>query len=78
MHPAMHELSQLPIAERLAIVQQLWDSIGETKDQLPEQSWRREILNARLADFDGKEEATGLTREQVWQEVDRRRGSYSS
>ena len=75
MHPAMNQLSHLPVSERLELVQQLWDSIAESKDQLPIQEWHRELIKARLADFGGREEELGLSREQVWEQVDQRRGS---
>ena len=75
MHPAMTELSQLPVAERLELVQQLWDSITESREQLPLQQWHRERVQARLADFDGREDEHGLSREQVWDQVDRNRGT---
>ena len=75
MHPAMSELSQLPVSERLQLVQDLWDSIADSREQLPIQQWHRELVNARLADFDGREEEAGLTRQQVWRQVDQRRGS---
>lgn len=75
MHPAMTQLSQLSVAERLELVQQLWDSIAESQDQLPIKDWHRELVKARLAEFDGREEELGMTREQVWKQVDARRGS---
>lgn len=75
MHPAMDQLSNLPVSERLTLVQELWDSIAHAQEQLPAQDWHREIVNARLADFDGHEREIGLSREQVWDQVERRRGS---
>ena len=75
MHPAMNQLSQLSVAERLELVEQLWDSIAESRDQLPIKEWHRELVNARLAEFDGREEERGISREQVWKQVDERRGS---
>lgn len=75
MHPAMTQLSQLPVSERLDLVQDLWDSIDESRKELPNQEWQREIVKSRLADFDGNEEESGITREQVWQQVDDRRES---
>ena len=75
MHPAMDQLSQLPASERLDLVQDLWDSISESREELPIQDWHRELVKARLADFEGIEGAAGLSREQVWQQVDERRGS---
>lgn len=75
MHPSMNQLSQLPVSERLELVQDLWDSIGESREQLSVQEWHRELVNARLASLEGREEDIGLTREQVWEQVDPRRGS---
>jgi putative addiction module component (TIGR02574 family) len=75
MHPAMNQLSQLPVSERLELVQDLWDSIGDAREQLPIQEWHRELVKARLAEFDGREEELGLSRDQVWEQVDGQRGS---
>ena len=72
MHPAMNQLSQLPLSERLELVQDLWDSIENLRHKLPVQDWHREMAQARLEHFekDGEE----LSREEVWQQVDQRRG----
>ena len=75
MHPAMEQLSQLPLAERLQLVQDLWDSIGDSREQLPVQEWHRQLAEARLAELDGREEEIGLSEEQVWKRVDQLRGS---
>jgi putative addiction module component (TIGR02574 family) len=56
-------------------VQELWDSIAESKEQLPIREWHRELVRARLDDFEGREEDAGLSREQVWEQVDKRRES---
>ncbi len=75
MHPAMNQLGQLSVSERLDLVQDLWDSISESREQMPVQDWHRELAKARLAEFEGQEDEFGLSREQVWQEADDRRGS---
>ena len=75
MHPAMEQLSQLPLAERLQLVQDLWDSIGDSREQLPVQEWHRQLAQARLAELDHREEEIGLSEEQVWNRVDQLRGS---
>jgi len=74
MHPEMSHLSQLPVSERLEIVEQLWDSIAESKETLPIQEWQREIVKARLDDFENGK-TTGLTRQQVWEQVEKKRES---
>jgi putative addiction module component (TIGR02574 family) len=75
MHPAMNQLLQLPASERLDLVQELWDSIGESREEMPIQEWHHELVKARLADFDGHEEERGISREEVWRQVDERHGS---
>jgi putative addiction module component (TIGR02574 family) len=71
----MDQLFQLPVSERLQLVQDLWDSIDASREQMPVQEWHRELVKARLVDFEGREEQLGISREQVWQRVDKRRGS---
>jgi putative addiction module component (TIGR02574 family) len=63
------------VSERLDLVQDLWDSIDESREKLLIQEWHRELVKARLASFNGREEELGISREQVWQQVDQRRGS---
>ena len=75
MHPAMEQLSQLPLAERLELVQDLWDSIGQSKQELPVQDWHRELVQARLAEFEGREKEVGLSEDEVWKRVEQSRGS---
>lgn len=75
MHPAMTQLAQLPVAERLELVQGLWDSIGESRDQLPVHEWHRQLVPSRLAELQGREEQIGLSEEEVWTRVGQRRGS---
>ena len=75
MHPAMEHLSQLPLAERLQLVQDLWDSIGQSKEALPVQDWHRELVRARLAEFEGREKEMGLSEDEVWKRVEQSRGS---
>ena len=66
MHPAMNQLSQLPLAERLELVQELWDSITTTREEFTTEEWQRELVKARLEEFDGREEELGISREEVW------------
>ena len=75
MHPAMHHLSQLPVSERLHLVQELWDSIGETQADLPVQEWHRELVKARLMESEVSGKDSSLSRKQLWQQVDDSRDS---
>ncbi len=74
MHPAMKQLSQLPLAERLELVQDLWDSIGQSKQELPVQDWHRELAQARLTELEGREKEIGLSGDEVWKRVEQSRG----
>ena len=73
MHPAMNELLQLPASQRLELVQDLWDSIRQSREELSLQQWHRELVAARLAIWNNSDPEAGLTREEVWQKVDQRR-----
>ena len=75
MHPAMSNLTQLPVGERIELVQQLWDSIGAIGEDFPIQEWHRELAKKRLEELQGREQEIALTREQVWAAVDHKRGS---
>ena len=74
MHPAMEQLSQLPLAERLELVQDLWDSIGQSKQELPVHEWHRELAQARFAELEGREKEIGLSEDEVWKRVEQGRG----
>ncbi len=43
------ELSGLPLEERLALVEAIWDSIEADADGLPLPDWHRDELDKRLA-----------------------------
>lgn len=75
MHPAMEHLSKLPVGERIELVQDLWDSIAQSREDSSVKEWHRELVFSRLKEFEGREEEIGLTLEQVWERVDARRGS---
>lgn len=75
MHPVMNQLSQLPVSERLELVQELWDSIADDHAQMPIQDWQRELVKARLSELSGREEETGISRDELWRKVDELRGT---
>lgn len=74
MHPAIEQLIQLPPAERIDLVQDLWDSIKQSSEELPIREWHRELVAARLSEIDGHKEERTLTQEEMWAQVDARRG----
>jgi len=45
----LDEILQLPVEERLELVQQIWDSIAATPEAIPVPEWHKEELDRRLA-----------------------------
>ncbi len=43
-------LDHLPVEQRLALVQELWDSIAASEERLPLSEAKRQELDRRLAD----------------------------
>ena len=62
IHPAMQHLAQLPVSERIDLVQELWDSIVDSREKMPIKDWQRELVAARLAEVEG-DPSTLLARE---------------
>jgi putative addiction module component (TIGR02574 family) len=46
----LSEILDLPAAERLQLVEEIWDSLAASVTDLPVPDWHREELDARLAD----------------------------
>ena len=73
MHADLDSLRQLPLAEKLRVVEVLWQEIASSTEEFPLPTWLRDELEERLAEYQKDPTAT-LTREQLWQKVDERRG----
>ena len=52
----LSEILDLPAAERLRLVEDIWDSLTTSVSELPVPDWHREELDDRLAD--SSEQAT--------------------
>ena len=46
----LSEILDLPAAERLRLVEDIWDSLAASVSELPVPDWHREELDQRLAD----------------------------
>jgi putative addiction module component (TIGR02574 family) len=46
----LSEILDLPAAERLRLVEDIWDSLAASVTDVPVPDWHREELDARLAD----------------------------
>jgi putative addiction module component (TIGR02574 family) len=66
------EILALPVAERMRLVEAIWDSISAVPEALPLTDWQKEELDRRLAEFDADPDA-GSSLEEVFARI--RRGS---
>jgi putative addiction module component (TIGR02574 family) len=73
MHADLDNLRQLPLAEKLRVVEVLWDDIAASTEEFPLPSWLRDEVEQRLAAHEADPSAT-LTREELWLRVDSKRG----
>jgi putative addiction module component (TIGR02574 family) len=73
MSADLDSLRQLPLAEKLRVVEALWDDIAVSTEDFPLPAWLRSEIEQRLAEHE-KDPAAVLTRAQLWQRVDEKRG----
>ena len=66
------ELRALPPAEKMRLVEMLWDDLGESTEPIPLPDWvDREAARRRDEMRDSK---CGISHEDAWQRIDRRNG----
>ncbi|GAA6621547.1 addiction module protein [Scytonema sp. NUACC26] len=51
MNPMLPELDRLSIAEKLQLVEDLWDDIADTPTDLPVLDWQKQELARRKAEY---------------------------
>jgi len=73
MHPEVEHLRKLPVAERLRVVEELWDDIGQPSESFPLPDWHRAEVERRAADLEA-DPAIALSREELWRRVGMRNG----
>ena len=64
------DILELPVAERVRLVEAIWDSIAAAPDTLPLTQWQREELDRRLAEFEA-DPGSGATFEDVFARIRR-------
>ena len=62
------EILALPIAERVCLVETIWDSIAAVPDALPLTQWQKDELDRRLAEFEADSDS-GATLEEVFARI---------
>jgi len=66
MTVALHNIETLPVAERVQIVEDLWDSIARSNADVPIPQWQKDELDRRKQNFLRDPNAG-----QTWNEVKR-------
>jgi len=62
------EILELPVAERMRLVEAIWDSISAAPESLPLTEWQREELDRRLAEYEA-DPTSGSTLEEVFARI---------
>jgi putative addiction module component (TIGR02574 family) len=56
-HLTPGEIRQLPITERLRLIEEIWDSLDSEKENLPLPEWHKAELDRRIAAYDANPES---------------------
>ena len=62
------EILELPVAERVRLVEAIWDSISAAPESLPLTKWQREELDRRLAEYES-DPTSGSTLEEAFARI---------
>jgi putative addiction module component (TIGR02574 family) len=65
------EILELPVPERMQLVEAIWDSIFAAPESLPLTQWQREELDRRLAEYEA-DPASGSSLDEVFARIRRR------
>ena len=66
------ELRSLPLAEKMRLVEMLWDDLGESTEPIPLPDWVDREAARRREEM--RDPSFGLSHEEGWQRIDRRNG----
>jgi len=67
-----NELLSLPNAEKLRLIEMLWDDLGKSKSPIPLPSWVEEEGSRRREEMRNSE--VGLSHDETWRRIERRNG----
>lgn len=65
-------LHSLPIAEKLRIVEMLWDDLGESTAQIPLPDWVDQEASRRRDEM--RDSSVGVSHEETWRRITERNG----
>ena len=69
MNRPLEQIQQLPVAERLRLVEQIWDGIGESEERLIVRDWHKDEARKRAAEL-REDPNLAITRDELWKRVD--------
>ena len=69
-HELVAEILALPIAERMRLIDAIWDSISVVPEALPLTQWQKDELDRRLAEFEADPDS-GASLEEVFARIRR-------
>lgn len=64
---------QLPMADKLQLLEEMWNDIAMSGDSVPASEWHRAEAERRVAESKSNPSAL-LTEDEVWRRVDESRG----
>lgn len=62
------QILELPVAERMQLVEVIWDSISAAPESLPLTQWQRDEVDRRLAEYEA-DPSSGCSLEEVFARV---------
>ena len=69
MNVELDQLRKLPIADKLRIVEELWDDIGASDEPLVLRAWHKDEATRRANELEADPDIA-ITREGLWKRVD--------
>ena len=69
MDTPIEQIQQLPIADRLSLVEQIWDGISQSDEPLIVRDWHKDEARTRAAELDA-DPSIAITRDELWKRVD--------
>jgi putative addiction module component (TIGR02574 family) len=73
MYADFDSLRELPLAEKLRVVETLWDDIAASDEEFPVPPWFRNEVESRLAEAES-DPSSLITRDELWRRVEKMRG----
>ena len=64
---------QLPIADKIRLVEEMWDDIAASKESFPAPDWMKAEADRRWKELEA-DPSRAISREEIWRRVDEARG----